>query len=181
MIATRAIAFLLVGYLALLLEGALGLLLPGNRSLLAAPELGLFVIAYLGLAGRGGAVGLAASALTIGYLRDLLIGAPRGVEALTFTVVALVARALHGRVFLERFGQLAAVAVAVSVLQALLVVTLGAGDAPLGASLHSLPGLALGALVFGPISLRLLRRLDLRLVPESSAIRFDGDMGGAWR
>lgn len=181
MSATRALVFVLVGYFSLLVEGALALLVPGKRTFLAAPELGLFVVAYLGLAGRGGAVGLTLSALLIGYLRDLLIGAPRGSEALTFAIVALLARALHGRVFLERYGQLAVVAVAVSTLQAMLIVLLAGGDAPLAASLRSLPGLAVSALLFGPICLRLLRRLDLRLIPEARGIRFEGDLGRAWR
>ena len=179
--ALRGLVFLLCGYTGLLVEGALAILLPVHRALVAVPELALSVVVYLGLCGRGGTPGLVAVALAIGYLRDLLIGAPRGVEALAFAVVALVARALYGRVFLERFGQLAAVAVVMSVLHALLVMGLSAGDAPLSASLRALPAPLLAALIAGPLALRLLRRLDLRLVPEQRAIRFEGDLGGAWR
>jgi rod shape-determining protein MreD len=177
----RAAIYVLCGYLAMLVEGALAVVLPAPRVLLAVPELALGVVTYLGLAGRGGAPSLVASALAIGYLRDLLLGAPRGVEALAFAICALCARAMHGRVFLERWGQLAVVAVAMSLLHALLVAVLGAGDAPFSASVRPLPGLLLGALVVGPALLRGLRRLDLRILPEQRAIRIEGDLGGAWR
>lgn len=179
--AARALVFLLIGYAALLTEGALAFLLPSGRTLFAVPELALAVVIYLGLCGRGGGPGLVAVALSLGYLRDLFLGAPRGVEALAFAIVALCARAMHGRVFLERFGQLASVAAAMSLLHAFLVVTLGAGDAPLVASLRPLPGLFIAAILVGPIALRVLRRVDLRLVPESRAISLEGDRGGAWR
>jgi rod shape-determining protein MreD len=177
----RAAIYVLVGYLATLVEGALAVLLPAPRVLLAVPELSLGVVTYLGLAGRGGAPSLVAGALAIGYLRDLLLGAPRGVEALAFALCALCARAMHGRVFLERWGQLAAVTLAMSMLHALLVAVLGSGDAPLAASVRPLPGLLLGALVVGPALLRALRRLDLRILPEQRAIHIEGDLGGAWR
>jgi rod shape-determining protein MreD len=177
----RAIIYALCGYLAMLVEGALAFVLPTNRAFVAVPELALSVVTYLGLAGRGGAPALVASALTIGYLRDLLCGAPRGVEALAFAICALVARAMHGRVFLDRWGQLSAVAVAITTFHALLVVLLGASDAPLLASLRVLPGLLVAALVVGPASLRALRRLDLRLVPDDRSLRMEGELGGAWR
>jgi rod shape-determining protein MreD len=176
----RAIVFVVCGYLAMLVEGALAFVLPESRTFIAVPELALAVVTYLGLAGRGGTPSLVASALAIGYVRDLLCGAPRGVEALAFAICALVARAMHGRVFLDSWGQLSAVAVAMTLLHGTLVVVLGAGDAPLAASLRPLPGLLLCALVVGPAALRALRRLDVRLVPEDRALRMDG-VGGAWR
>jgi rod shape-determining protein MreD len=177
----RTAAFLALGYVALLLEGAIAFVLPGSRSFLAVPELALSVIVYLGLCGRGGAPGLVAVALTVGYLRDLVLGAPRGVEALAFALVALCARALHGRVFLERFRQLATVSAALSGVHLGLVAILGTGDAPASPTLRALPGLLVAALLVSPFVLRGLRRIDLRLAPEARAIRFDGDLGGAWR
>ena len=37
------------------------------------------------------------------------------------------------------------------------------------------------ALVVGPVLLRVLRRLDLRIAPEARALRMDGELGGSWR
>jgi rod shape-determining protein MreD len=179
--AARALAYLALGYVAMLVEGALAFVLPAPRIFVAVPELALGVVTYLGLAGRGGAPSLVGTALILGYLRDLLLGAPRGVEALAFALCALAARAMHGRVFLERYGQLAVVAVAMSLLHACFVLVLDSGDEALAASLRPMPGLLLAALLVTPLWLRALRRLDQRLVPEQRGIRFDGDLGGVWR
>jgi rod shape-determining protein MreD len=181
MSATRALVFCGFAYLSLLCESALAVLLGAVRTFFAAPELGLFVAVYLGLCGRGGPIALTVTVLGIGYLRDLLIGAPRGVEALSFALIALFARALHGRIFLDRFGQLAVVCAGFAMLHAALILLLASGDAPLAAALRSLPGLLLSALMCGPILLRVLRRLDQRVSPEARALRLDGDLGGAWR
>lgn len=181
MSATRALVFAGLAYLALLGESALAVVLRAARPIFAAPELGLYVVVYLGLCGRGGPIGLTLSALAIGYLRDLLVGAPRGVEALCFALVALLARALHGRVFLDRFGQLAVVCAGFAIAHTGLVLLLASGEAPLAAQLRALPPLLASALVFGPITLRALRRVDQRVAPEARSLRLDGDLGGAWR
>ncbi len=170
----RAIVFLTLGWAALLVEGALAFMLPGPRTFLAAPELSLFVVLYLGLVGKGGAPALCAVSLAIGYLRDLFVGAPRGVEALAFCVAALLARAMHGRVFLDRFGQRAAIAAAVSLAHAALVVLLGGGEAPFAASLRPLPALLIGAVVVGPFALGALRRIDQRLAPDTRSLDLSG-------
>lgn len=175
----RNLVFYAVAYVALLVEAAGAFMLRGVRTVCAPPELGLFVIVYLGVCGRGGAIGLTAAALAIGYLRDLLVGAPRGIEALAFALVALTARALHGRVFLDRFGQLAVVCAGFAALHAALVMLLG--DGPLGPSLRLVPSLVASSLWVGPLGLRLLRRLDQRVAPEARTILMGGDLGGAWR
>ena len=175
----RTLVFHVVAYLALVCESASAYVFRDLRGFCAAPELSLFVVLYLGVSGRGGAVGLTATALAIGYLRDLLVGAPRGVEALAFALVALAARALHGRVFLDRFGQLAVVCAAFTAFNAGLLTILG--DSPLVPSLRIFPSLVVSALAVGPIALRLLRRLDQRVAPEARTLTLGGDLGGAWR
>ena len=175
----RTFLFYAIAYLALLGENAGAFMLRGMRGVIAAPELGLFVIVYLGVCGRGGAIWLTASALAVGYLRDLLIGSPRGMEALAFALVALMARALHGRVFLDRFGQLAIVCACFAGLHAMLVVVLGDGAAL--PSLRLLPPVLASAFLVGPIALRLLRRVDQRVAPEVRTLSMSGDLDGAWR
>jgi rod shape-determining protein MreD len=179
MTGARVLVFYAVAYLALLAESAGGYVFRNLRNVCAAPELGLFVLVYLGVCGRGGAIWLTASALAVGYLQDLLIGSPRGVEALAFALVALFARALHGRVFLDRFGQLAIVCAGFALLHAALVMLLG--DGPMLPSLRMLPSLVVSALWVGPIALRALRRLDQRVAPEARSLTMAGDLGGAWR
>jgi rod shape-determining protein MreD len=173
----RTVVFLLLGWAALIVESSLAAVLPGSHRLLATPELALFVVVYLGLAGRGSTPGLCAAALSIGYLRDLYLGAPRGVEAFAFCVVALCARAMHGRVFLERYAQLAVVACAMSILHTLIVVTFGVGDATFGACLRVVPALLLGAAFVAPLTMKILRLIDLRLQPEVPSL----DLSEAWR
>jgi rod shape-determining protein MreD len=173
----RTIVFVLLGWAALLVESSLAAILPGSHRLLAPPELALFVVVYLGLAGRGSAPGLCAAALSVGYLRDLYLGAPRGVEAFAFCVVALCARAMHGRVFLERYAQLAVVACAMSLLHSLIVIAFGVGDATFGACLRAVPALLVGAAVIAPIAIKTLRVIDLRLQPEVPSL----DLSEAWR
>lgn len=181
MSATRALVFSGIVYLALLGESAIAVLLRAVRPIFAPPELALYAVVYFGLCGRGGPVGLTLSALAIGYLRDLLVGAPRGVEALCFALVALLARALHGRVFLDRYGQLAVVCFGFALVHAGLVLLFASGEAPLGAALRALPPVLATALLAGPITLRSFRSVDQRVAPEARSLRLDGDRGGAWR
>lgn len=175
----RSVVFVLIGWGALFIESSLAALMPAWHRLLATPELSLFVVLYLGLSGRGGAPGLCAVALCIGYLRDLYLGAPRGVEALAFCVVALCARAMHGRVFVERWVQLAAIACGVTLLHAAMVGLFGAeaAGASFGAALRPLPSLLVGAACIAPLVIRVLRRVDQRLAPETPSL----DLSHAWR
>jgi rod shape-determining protein MreD len=176
----RATAFAIVAYASLLGESALGWLLRRAHGFFGAPELGLFIVVYLGLSGRGGPVALTCAALAIGYLRDLLVGAPRGIEALSFALCALVARALHGRVFVDRFAQLAVVCASFAALHGLLLMLFG----PEGSSWRALVPVVVSALCIGPIVLRLLRRLDHRVSPTAAALRMDGELSGGlgdWR
>lgn len=173
----RGLAFGLIAYGSLLWESAWGWLLRDVRGLFAAPELGLLVVVYLGLCGRGSPIALTAAALAVGYLRDLLVGAPRGVEALAFALCALGARLVHGRVFLDRWGQLAVLAAAFAALHALLLMLLATGDA----SLRTLLSLVASALCFGPFVLVFLRRVDDRIAPEQRSLHLERDVGARWR
>ncbi len=173
----RGVVFGILAYSALLSESAWGWMFRHARPFFAAPELGLLLVVYLGLCGRGGPIALTAAALAIGYLRDLLVGAPRGVEALAFALCALAARALHGRVFLDRWGQLAVVGAAFASLHALLLLLFAPGDFTLG----TLVPIIVSALCFGPIVLVILRRVDARVAPEQRSLSLDRDVGARWR
>ncbi|MEO6953157.1 MAG: hypothetical protein ABI321_15255 [Polyangia bacterium] len=173
----RGVVFGLIAYGSLLWESAWGWLFRDVRAFFAAPELGLLVVVYLGLCGRGSPIALTATALAVGYLRDLLVGSPRGVEALAFALCALAARLLHGRVFLDRWGQLAIVGALFATLHAFLLMLLAPGDS----SMRMLVPLVLSALCFAPIVFVFLRRVDDRIAPEQRSLHLERDVGARWR
>src|SRR5690242_19330640 len=90
----RAAIALLIGFVLLVLQSTLLKLSPVH---LAAPNLGLLVTLYAGLASWP--LGVAAIVgLVSGYLLDLVSGAPQGVHAFVFILMALAARTIASRV-----------------------------------------------------------------------------------
>ena len=88
----RSLATLLVGLLLLLLQSTVMEFAPVH---LVTPTLGLLTVLYIGLSPLKWAPGAAALVgLSLGYLFDLVSGAPRGVHAFVFLVMALFARVL---------------------------------------------------------------------------------------
>ena len=91
----RSLATLIVGLLLLLLQSTVMEFAPVH---LVTPTLGLLTVLYIGLSPLKWAPGAAALVgLSLGYLFDLVSGAPRGVHAFVFLVMALFARVLASR------------------------------------------------------------------------------------
>lgn len=140
---------------------------------LAAPDVALAFVLYVAFSRRGSAPAHAAFAVTLGYLCDVLGGAPRGLHAFMLATVAMVSRTAARRVHLEGF-----------VSEALA--TLGGAGASLalavlvGAALHGVrptltwpeaPAQILATALLGPPVFALGRRLDARLGLVSRSLR----------
>jgi len=171
---TRALTFTLVGYLLLIVSGSLRALIPWS---LPVPDMALVVILYLGLGGRGSPAGHTAVALILGYLTDLLSGAPRGLHALSFIIVMLLARAGASRLMVTRVWQEMVVTFAVCVGHGALVIAFASPmyDGEALSALRQVPGSSLfTAILIAPLLFKLLRRVDRKLAPDPRTLRMPG-------
>jgi rod shape-determining protein MreD len=132
-----------------------------------APDLGVVFALYLGLtASRSPLWEATAGAVAIGYVGDVLCGAPRGLGALVLGATCVLCRLLSGRLLVR--GNLF---VAGFTFAAALLATLGtvlvrlAFDAPLGLPANealSALGSAAVTAILAPPTLRLCRSVDAR-------------------
>jgi rod shape-determining protein MreD len=129
---------------------------------MAAPSLGLLVVMHVGLSNKWSISSAALVAFATGYLLDLVSGAPQGVHAFVFVLMALFARALSVRVAVTGIVMAAASSFVASLLAALLIVIVRAQVAPEGgySGLRQAPFEALLTAFAGPFVLGLLRRID---------------------
>jgi rod shape-determining protein MreD len=155
----RSAITLFVAYLLLILQSTVLELAPVR---MAAPSLGLLVVMHVGLSGKWSISSAAIVAFATGYLLDLVSGAPQGVHAFVFVLMAVFARALSVRVAVTGIVMAAAASFVASLLAALLIVIVRAQVAPEGgyAGLRQAPFEALLTAFAGPFVLGLLRRID---------------------
>ena len=155
----RSAITLIVAYLLLILQSTVLELAPVR---MAAPSLGLLVVMHVGLSNKWSISSAALVAFATGYLLDLVSGAPQGVHALVFVLMAIFARALSVRVAVTGIVMAAAASFVASLLAALLIVIVRAQVAPEGGygGLRQAPLEALLTAFAGPFVLGLLRRID---------------------
>jgi rod shape-determining protein MreD len=155
----RSAVTLVVAYLLLILQSTVLELVPVR---MAAPSLGLLVVMHVGLSGKWSVSSAAIVAFATGYLLDLVSGAPQGVHAFVFVLMAVFARALSVRVAVTGIVMAAAASFVASLLAALLIVVVRAQVAPEGGygGLRQAPVEALLTAFAGPFVLGLLRRID---------------------
>ena len=161
----RSIATLAVGLLLLLLQSTVMEFAPVH---LVTPSLGLLVVLYVGMATLKWAPGSAVVVgFCMGYLFDLVSGAPRGVHAFVFVIIALFARVLAWRLSVRGIVLKASIAFVASVIAAFLIVVVRAQISPESGygGLGQAPLEALLTAGFGPPVMWLLARLDGRLDP----------------
>jgi len=158
----RSLLTLLVAYVLLVLQSTVLELVPMH---VAAPSLGLLVVLYVGLSGKWSLSSASIVALCTGYLLDLVSGAPQGLHALVFILMAIFARALSTRVAVQGIVLSAAVSFVASLLASVLVVIVQARVTPEGdyGALKDAPMEALLTAGAGPIVMGLLRRIDGKL------------------
>jgi rod shape-determining protein MreD len=164
----RSLLTLFVAYLLLILQSTVLEIAPVR---MAAPSLGLLVVLYVGISPKWTLSAASIVSLCTGYLLDLVSGAPQGVHALVFILVAVAGRALSTRVAVQGVVLSAATAFVASLFGAALVVMVRAQVAPESGygGLRQAPLEALLTGLCGPVVLGLLRRIDGKL--ESARAR----------
>ena len=85
----RFLVLVFVGYAMVVVQASVQALLPIR---VLTPELGLLVALYAGLTAAQGVSGACAIALMLGYVTDLLAGAPKGLHAMVFVLACLLAK-----------------------------------------------------------------------------------------
>jgi rod shape-determining protein MreD len=156
----RSAITLVVAYLLLILQSTVLELAPVR---MATPSLGLLVVLHVGLSSSKWTISSAAVvSFATGYLFDLVSGAPQGVHAFVFVLMALFARALSMRLAVQGIVLSAATAFVASLLSSALIVIVRAQVAPEGGygGLRQAPLEALLTGFFAPFVLGLFRRID---------------------
>jgi rod shape-determining protein MreD len=155
----RSSITLVVAYLLLILQSTVLELAPVR---MATPSLGLLVVLHVGLSSKWTIGSAAVVSFATGYLFDLVSGAPQGVHAFVFVLMALFARALSMRLAVQGIVLSAATAFVASLLASALIVIVRAQVAPEGGygGLRQAPFEALLTGFFAPFVLGLFRRID---------------------
>jgi rod shape-determining protein MreD len=155
----RSLLTLVVAYVLLILQSTVLELAPVR---MAAPSLGLLVVLYVGISPKWAMSSASIVALCTGYLLDLVSGAPQGLHALVFILIAVMGRALSTRVAVQGIVLTAGASFVASLVGAVLVVMVRAQVAPDGGygGLRQAPLEALLTGLCGPVVLGLLRRID---------------------
>jgi len=127
----RSAVTLAVAYLLLILQSTVLELAPMR---MATPSLGLLVVLHVGLSSKWTISSAAVVAFVTGYLFDLVSGAPQGVHAFVFVLMAVCARLLTTRVAVQGIVLGAATSFVASLLASALVVIVRAQVAPEGSA-----------------------------------------------
>lgn len=161
----RAAATLVLALFLLLLQSTVLEFAPVH---VVTPALGLLVVLHLGLSEKWTMSSAAVIAFCTGYLFDLVSGAPRGVHAFVFVLMALLARAVAARLAVRGLVFMAASSFVGSLIAALMVVVVRAQVSLEGGygGLRQAPFEALLTGLFGPPVMWLLARVEGRLDPD---------------
>jgi rod shape-determining protein MreD len=119
----RPLVLILTAIVLLFLQSALVQVLP---QAVPAPAFGTLVVLHLGLSPRWSLIGQVVLAFLLGYLFDLLAGAPHGTHALVYTLAALAAGRVALRISVSRVLPRAAASFIVALVVAVAVVTVRA-------------------------------------------------------
>jgi rod shape-determining protein MreD len=161
----RVIAHILSAFFLVAFLGAAWRVTPFE---VAAPDAALLVALYLGASVRGQAWEVTVAALVIGYLGDVVGGAPRGLGAFVVGATCLLARLatarllVRGAIFTTVFCFVGAL-FAAALGYGLRAVFGGGGE--LGRASVELPAAAVAALLtalFAPVVFRICRWVDAR-------------------
>lgn len=170
---TRALGLLAVAYGLLLLFSVIAAVLPAR---VPVPDVTLLVALHAGLTCRmsGGATpalrdapasAMAGLGLCLGYLADLVGGAPKGLHALSLALLTLALRSAATQLLVRGTGFIMAVAALAAALFGLMACGLRVWADPEAnwSGLRTLPGQVLATALFAPFMFALLRRMDARL------------------
>lgn len=160
----RTATITLAAYFMCVVLASVWRLLPFQLVRDAVPDLGALTAAYLGLTARREVAPAVGGSVVLGYLIDLISGAPPGFMALVLGLTGLVARAIQQRILVRG----AAMTIGFSAFVALIagVVALfvrGLYGVPSGSFITDLQHVALvtvATALIGPLVWRVFRRID---------------------
>jgi rod shape-determining protein MreD len=158
----RTATLILVAYLLCVALAAMWRFLPWIRD--AVPDLGALTAAYLGLTARRHVSPAVGGAVVMGYLVDLITGAPPGLFAFVLALAALIARAVQRRILVRG----AALSIAFSAFIALVTGALalmiraayGMSTTALSIELQHIALATVATAITGPLVWRMFRRID---------------------
>ena len=125
----RSAVTLFVAYLLLILQSTVLELASVH---MVTPSLGLLVVLHVGLSSKWTISSASVVAFATGYLFDLVSGAPQGVHAFVFVLMALFARGLTTRLAVQGIVLSAVTAFVASLIASALIVIVRAQVAPEG-------------------------------------------------
>jgi rod shape-determining protein MreD len=144
--------------------GAVWRLLPFQLVRDAVPDLGALTAAYLGLTARREVAPAVGGSVVLGYLIDLISGAPPGLMALVLGLTGLVARAIQQRILVRGAAMTIGFSAFVAVIAGVVAIFVrGLYGVPSGAFSTDLQHLALVTIataLIGPLVWRVFRRID---------------------
>jgi rod shape-determining protein MreD len=171
----RIVAHVAVAWLLLVAVGALWRLTPFE---VVMPDLVLIFAVYLGITGRGWVFHAVAAVVVMGWLADVLAGAPRGLTSVVAGVVCVLCRVvstrllLRGRLFIATFTLVAALFA--NLLAFGLRAFFGGVFSTMGNELFVLAGQVLLTALVSPLVFTICRRIDAlfaRTEREREAVR----------
>jgi cell shape-determining protein MreD len=158
----RTASIVLAAYLLCVVFASVWRLLPWIDD--AIPDLGALTAAYLGLTARRQVSPAVCGGVVLGYLIDLISGAPPGLIALVLGLTTLVARAVQQRILVRG----AVLSIAFSAFVALVSGVLGLvvravfrmPSAAMWIELQHIVFVTIATAIFGPLVWRMFRRID---------------------
>ena len=130
----------------------------------AVPDLGALTAAYLGLTARRQIAPAVGGAVVLGYLVDLISGAPPGFLALVYGLTVLVARAVQQRIYVRglpmTFAFSAFVALAAGLVAFAVRALFHVPHAEWSLELRHLALVIAATALTGPLVWRVFRRVD---------------------
>jgi len=160
----RTGTIVLAAYFLCMVLGAVWRLLPFQLVRDAVPDLGALTAAYLGLTARREVAPAVGGSVVLGYLIDLISGAPPGLMALVLGLTGLVARAIQQRILVRGAAMTIGFSAFVAVIAGVVAIFVrGLYGVPSGAFSTDLQHLALVTIataLIGPLVWRVFRRID---------------------
>ena len=159
----RTATIVLVAYVLCVVVASVWRYMPGFTHD-AIPAIGALTAAYLGHTTRPWRAPVAAGAVTLGYLIDVISGTPVGMSCLVLGMTADIARSTQQRIFvrgsLMMIGFCAFISLFASISKILVCVLFGIARPPVALELQQMALIALATALIGPLVWRLYRRID---------------------
>lgn len=160
----RTATLVLVAYIICVIVGAVWRLMPTSFIRDAVPDIGALTAAYLGLTARRGSAGAVGGSVALGYLVDLISGAPPGLHAVTLGLTCLVACGVQQRILVRgatmTMSFSAFVALIAGICGLLVRIFYGVPRAAFSVELKYIAFIMIATTLLGPLVWRVFRRID---------------------